>query len=101
MLLPAIQAHSFKSGLNSQRSSRSPPVPPAPQPSPPNSQSLPLLSVQLDADVREPGELPEAGMPIVPYTPGEAEELPTTGIMLFPAIHAHSQVEGLNFQRSF
>lgn len=56
-LLPAIQAHSPVDGLYSHRSLSNPPPMNEMEssPSPPKSQRLPLLSVQVIAHSREPG----------------------------------------------
>ena len=48
------------------RSFRSASTPEESKPKPPNSQKLPLLSIQPTACSRAPGALPMAGMPCVP-----------------------------------
>ena len=70
VLLPPIHVHSCVEGWNSHRSFSSPKFPLASTPSPPKSQKLPLLSVQVAALSRAPGMLPAAAAPNVPYTPG-------------------------------
>jgi hypothetical protein len=103
VLLPPIQVHCCVEGLNSQRSLSSPKFPLASAPSPPKSQKLPLLSVQVAALSRPPGVLPGEGVPNVPYTPGTGYSLASAypgpfvwGCRLRPrnackCIHAHEQ----------
>src|ERR1017187_3127794 len=56
-------------GGYTQRSLSAPKLPLASRPSPPKSQRLPLLSVQLVASSRPPGMFVLAGDCSVPYTP--------------------------------
>ncbi len=87
VLLPPIHAHRFVEGLSSQRSLRLPLLLLASKPSPPKSQRLPPVSVQLLAAPRLPGTFPAAGVPNAPYTPGV---IPLLGIVLLPPIQVHS-----------
>src|ERR1035441_9178812 len=80
-------------GGYTQRSLSAPKLPLASRPSPPKSQRLPLLSVQLVASSRPPGMFVLAGDCSVPYTPDRK------GVPL-PPIHTHWLVGGLNAQRS-
>src|SRR5258708_23922355 len=84
VLFPPIHAHWLVEGSYSQRSLREPYLPTESAPSPPKSQRLPLLSVQLTADERFPGMFFAAGLPNVPYTLG-------SGVFV-PFIQAHSFV---------
>src|ERR1035438_689870 len=83
MLLPLTHVHSLFAGLNSQRSFSVQSVPTESSPVPPNSQRLPLSSVQLTEPVRAPGTLLAEATPMVPYTP-------FAPAVLLPLIHVHS-----------
>src|ERR1700676_3469829 len=97
VLLPPIHVHWLVDGVNFHRSLRKPVFPLASRPAPPKSQKLPLLSVQLTAEKREPGVLPAAGTPNVPYTAVREWVFPA---VLLPAIQVHRPEEGSNSQRS-
>src|SRR5579872_3680461 len=70
---------------------------------PPNSQRLPLESVQESASERPAGMFAGDAVPSVPYTPGGPQLLVGghVGRTFPPPIQVHWVVDGSNFQRSF
>src|SRR6266702_1482075 len=97
---PETQVHCVVTGSNSHKSFSVPPgVPPAAvptesSPNPPNSQTLPAVSIQSTDSSRPPGTLPAAAVPFVPYNPNELA-------VCEPATKVHVWLAMSSFHRSF